>query len=40
MAGFDLVASGLGQNGWGAGYLGEYTMMAAIIFEFGITVMI
>lgn len=24
---------GLGQNGWGAGYLGEYNMTAAFIFE-------
>lgn len=33
MAGYDVAASGLGQNGWGAGYLGEYTMQAALIFE-------
>lgn len=26
-------AGGLGQNGWGAGYLGEYTMFAAFVFE-------
>lgn len=24
---------GLGQNGWGAGYLGEYSMVSALIFE-------
>lgn len=24
---------GLGQNGWGAGYLGEYNMMSALVFE-------
>jgi aquaporin Z len=24
---------GLGQNGWGAGYLGEYNMLSAIVFE-------
>lgn len=24
---------GLGQNGWGAGYLGEYSMAAAFVFE-------
>lgn len=24
---------GLGTNGWGAGYLGEYSMMAALLFE-------
>lgn len=32
-AGYDLSVNGLGQNGWGAGYLGEYTMAAAFIFE-------
>ncbi len=31
-AGFD-VAGGLGQNGWGPGYLGEYSLHAAFIFE-------
>ena len=34
LAGYDVAASGLAQNGWGAGYLGEYNMMSAIIFEF------
>lgn len=29
----DGAASGLGRNGWGAGYLGEYSMQAALIFE-------
>ena len=33
-AGYDVAASGLGQNGWGPKYLGEYTMMAAIVTEF------
>lgn len=32
-ADYSLVADGLGQNGWGAGYLGEYTMQSALIFE-------
>lgn len=32
-AGYDLSVNGLGQNGWGAGYLGEYTMAAAFVFE-------
>jgi len=32
-AGYEVSANGLGQNGWGAGYLGEYTMMAAFLFE-------
>ncbi|WP_296817935.1 aquaporin [Brevundimonas sp.] len=27
----------LGQNGWGPSYLGEYPMMAALIFEFVMT---
>lgn len=30
---------GLGQNGWGVGYLGEYAMQAAIIFEFVATLL-
>ena len=32
-ADYSVAANGLGQNGWGAGYLGEYTMAAAFIFE-------
>lgn len=32
-AGYDLGTNGLGQNGWGAGYLGEYSMTAAFVFE-------
>ena len=31
-AGFD-VANGLGQNGWGQGYLGGYELHSAFIFE-------
>lgn len=31
--GYDVGANGLGQNGWGAGYLGEYNIVAAIITE-------
>ncbi|MEM7177535.1 MAG: aquaporin Z [Pseudomonadota bacterium] len=31
--GYELATNGLGQNGWGPGYMGEYTMMAALIFE-------
>lgn len=27
------ISQGLGQNGWGPGYLGEYSLMAAFIFE-------
>jgi aquaporin Z len=26
-------SGGLGQNGWGTGYLGEYSMMSAFVFE-------
>ena len=32
-AGYSVAASGLGQNGWGPGYQGEYTMAAAFVFE-------
>ena len=32
--GYDIAAKGLGQNGWGAGYLGGYSMNSAIAFEF------
>lgn len=31
--GYEISTSGLGQNGWGAGYLGEYSMVSALIFE-------
>lgn len=32
-ADYSVASNGLGQNGWGAGYLGEYAMPAAFIFE-------
>lgn len=32
-AGYSLAENGLGANGWGEGYLGEYTLMAALVFE-------
>lgn len=32
-ADYSVSANGLGQNGWGAGYLGEYSMMSAFVFE-------
>lgn len=35
--GYTLASDGLGQNGWGAGYLGEYTLVAALVFEFVMT---
>lgn len=31
--GYDVAINGLGQNGWGANYLGEYSMEAALMFE-------
>lgn len=31
--GYDLASNGLGQNGWGAGYLGEYNLASALVFE-------
>lgn len=30
---YSVAQNGLGQNGWGAGYLGEYAMGAAFLFE-------
>lgn len=32
-ASYDLATNGLGQNGYGAGYLGEYNLNAALLFE-------
>jgi aquaporin Z len=32
-ADYDVATNGLGQNGWGEGYLGEYTMVSAFVFE-------
>lgn len=32
-ADYSVAENGLGQNGFGAGYLGEYTLTAALIFE-------
>ncbi len=33
-AGFSIATSGLGQDGWGPGYQGEYGLVSAIVFEF------
>jgi aquaporin Z len=33
-AGYNLAANGLGQDGWGPGYQGEYNIQSAILFEF------
>jgi aquaporin Z len=32
-ADYDLAVNGLGQNGYGAGYLGEYSLTSALVFE-------
>lgn len=32
-AGYNLATDGLGQNGWGPGYLGEYSLVSALVFE-------
>lgn len=32
--GYNIATSGLGQDGWGPGYQGEYSLIAAIAFEF------
>lgn len=36
-AGYDVAVNGLGQNGFGPGYLGEYGLTAALVFEFVMT---
>jgi len=33
LAGYDVAKAGLGQNGWGPGYLGQYGLPAAFLFE-------
>jgi aquaporin Z len=32
--GYSVATSGLGQNGWGAGYQGGYNLASAVAFEF------
>ena len=39
IAGYDISTQGLGQNGWGTGYLGEYNLVAAVTFEFVATLL-
>jgi aquaporin Z len=39
LGGYSVVANGLGQNGWGASYLGGYGLGAAIAFEFVATLL-
>jgi len=36
-AGYDVSVNGLGQNGYGAGYMGEYGLGAALVFEVAMT---
>ena len=36
-ADYALAENGLGANGWGPGYLGEYTLIAAFVFEVAAT---
>lgn len=36
-ADYSLATNGLGQNGFGPGYLGEYSVTAALVFEFVMT---
>jgi len=36
-ADYTVAVDGLGQNGFGTGYLGEYSLTAALIFEFVMT---
>lgn len=33
VGGYDIAASGMGQNGWGEGYGGEFFMISAFLFE-------
>lgn len=33
-ADYSVAQNGLGQNGWGPGYNGGYTLTAALVFEF------
>jgi len=32
--GYNIAAGGLGQDGWGPGYQGGYSVLSAIVFEF------
>lgn len=39
LTGYNIALNGLGQNGWGAGYLGQYNKSSAIVFEFTATLL-
>ena len=34
LSGYDVATSGLGQDGWGAGYQAGYGLSSAVVFEF------
>ena len=34
IAGYDVASAGLGQNGWGVGYLGGFGLTSAVLTEF------
>ena len=34
LAGYDVSANGLGQNGWGEGYQAGYALSSGVVFEF------
>lgn len=36
-ADYSVAENGLGQNGFGTGYLGEYSLLSALLFEFVMT---
>jgi len=39
LAGYSVTVDGLGQNGWGMGYLGAYALASAAAFEFVATLL-
>jgi aquaporin Z len=39
LTGFNLATEGLGQNGWGTGYLAQYSQVSAMLFEFVATLL-
>ena len=39
IGGYDISTQGLGQNGWGMGYLGGYNLVSAVTFEFVATLL-
>ena len=39
LGGYSVATSGLGQNGWGEGYLGGYGISGALVFEFVATLL-